>query len=81
MSSNLKVILSAVSIAALLASSALAKTAHNHAAPSLANVPADAHASVVGPNGSLVSVYAPSLPQQSHEMPGPNPDFQLGSEK
>ena len=81
MTSNLKVILSAVSVAALLASPALAKTANNHAAPSLVNVPADAHASVLGPNGSLVSVYAPNLPQQAHETAGPNPDFQLGSEK
>jgi hypothetical protein len=81
MTSNLKAILSAVGVAALLASPALAKTAHNHAAPSLANVPADAHASVVGPSRSAVTVYAPNVPQQAHETPGPNPDFQLGSEK
>ena len=81
MTSNLKVILSAAGVAALLASPALAKTVHNRPVPSLANVPADAHASVVSPNGSLVTVYGPNVPQPAHETPGPNPDFQLGSEK
>ena len=45
MTSNLKVIMSAVGVAALLASPALAKTEHHRTLPSLVNVPADAHAS------------------------------------
>jgi hypothetical protein len=82
MTSNLKVILSAVGVAALVTSPALAKShvRTNHVAP--AAVPADAHA-YVAPNGAhqLVTPYAPDLPQQPHETAGQNPDFQLGSEK
>ena len=48
----------------------------------LAAVPADARASVT-PNAwhPLVTPYAPDVPQQPHETPGQNPDFQLGGEK
>jgi hypothetical protein len=83
MTSNLKVILSAVGVAALVASPAMAKTErHHHAAPSLTSVPADVHAYASPYAGHpLVTPYAPDVPQQAHETPGPNPDFQLGSEK
>ena len=47
MKANLKVILSGVCVAALLASPAMAKTARHHrAAPSTIYVPNDAHGSV-----------------------------------
>ena len=82
MTSNLKMILSAVGVAALVASPALAKShaRTNHVAP--AAVPADAHAYVT-PNAphQLVTPYAPDLPQRPHETAGENPDFQLGGEK
>jgi hypothetical protein len=82
MTSNLKGILSAVGVAALLASPAVAKShvRTHHVAP--ATVPADAQAYapayVAHP---LVTPYAPNVQQPAHETPGPNPDFQLGSEK
>jgi hypothetical protein len=82
MTSNLKVILSAVGVAALVASPALAKShvRTNHVAP--AAVPAYGQA-VVTPNAGhpLVTPYAPNLPEPAHETVGPSPDFQLGSEK
>jgi hypothetical protein len=82
MTSNLKVILSAVGVAALVTSPALAKphVRTNHVAP--AAVPADAHAYVT-PNAGhpLVTPYAPDVLQRPHETAGENPDFQLGSEK
>jgi hypothetical protein len=82
MTSNLKVILSAVGVAALVISPALAKShvRTNHVAP--AAVPADAHGYVT-PNAGhpLVTPYAPDLPQSAHETAGQSPDFQLGSEK
>ena len=81
MTSNLKVILSAVGVAALVASPAMAKS-HARAQYVGPAVPADAHA-YVSPYGQhpLVTPYAPNLPQPAHETAGPNPDFQLGSEK
>jgi len=82
MTSNLKVILSAVGVAALVASPALAKShvRTNHVAP--AAVPAYGQATVTPNAGhSLVTPYAPNLPQQPHETSGQSPDFQLGSEK
>ncbi len=86
MTSNLKVILSAAGVAALLASPAMAGTArHHHAAP-LTSVPSDARGAAVpyvGPYGRqpLVTPYGANLPEQPHETPGPAPDFQLGGEK
>jgi hypothetical protein len=85
MTSNLKVILSAVGVAALVASPAMAKS---HAQTNQV-VPADARgaatpyaASVATPYaGRVVTPYAPNLPERSHEMPGPAADFQLGGEK
>jgi hypothetical protein len=83
MTSNLKVILSAVGVAALVASPALAKShvRTNYVAP--AAVPADAQAYVT-PNAGrhpLVTLYAPDVPQPAHETASQSPDFQLGSEK
>jgi hypothetical protein len=80
MTSNLKVILSAVGVAALLASPALAKTQrHEQTAPSLANVPGDAHASA-NFNASAVTVYSPDVKVQAHPTSSLNPDFQLSTE-
>ena len=83
MTSNLKVILSAVGVAALVASPALAKShvRTSHVAP--AAVPAYGQATAVTPNAGhpLVTPYAPDLPQRPHETAGQSPDFQLGSEK
>ena len=79
MRSNLKVTLSALTLAALAASPAMA-TSHvraNHFAP------ADARASAATPYVApqLVTPYGATLPEHPHEMPGPAPDFQLGGEK
>ena len=81
MTSNLKVILSAVGFAALVTSPALAKShvRTSHVAP--VAFPADAHAYVTPKAGHpVVTPYAPDLPQQPHETAGQNPDFQLGGE-
>jgi len=73
MTSNLKVILSAVGVAALAASPAMAKShvRTHHVAPAYGQVYTTPY----------VTPYAPNLPQQAHEMPGQPPDFQLGGEK
>jgi hypothetical protein len=80
MTSNLKVILSAVGVAALVASPALAKSRTNQVAP--ASVPVYGQAAVT-PNAphQLVTPYAPDVPQRPHETAGENPDFQLGGER
>jgi hypothetical protein len=88
MTSNLKVMLSAVAVAAFAASPATANSyvRSNHF------VPADAHASAttpyvahqrVTPFGAqqLVTPYGADLRERPHEMPGPAADFQLGGEK
>jgi hypothetical protein len=85
MKSNMKVILSAVGVVALLASPALAKSHerhHHHAAPSLANIPADAQASVGGP-AFVVSPYSAETrtPVYAPRNNNLNPDFQLGGEQ
>ena len=83
MRTNLKVIMSAVGVAALLASPAMAKShARTHqAAPSIVNLPYDAHASVaLNRPAQAVTVYAPDLRVQPHENGGINPDFQLSHE-
>jgi hypothetical protein len=82
MTSNLKVILSAIGVVALVTSPALAKShvRTNHVAP--AAVPADARADVTpAARHPLVTPYAPDVPEPAHETAGPSPDFQLGSEK
>jgi hypothetical protein len=75
MRTNLKVILSAVGVAALLASPAMAKTArHQHAAPPTVYLPSNAHG-FVGPYGygpGEGGPYTPSAPFR----PGFNRDFQ-----
>jgi hypothetical protein len=74
MTSNLKLILSAVTVAALAASPAMA----NSQVRANRFVPADARASAATP---YVTPYGASLPEHAHEMPGQAPDFQLGGEK
>src|SRR5712671_7074654 len=74
MRTNLRVILSAVGVAALLASPAMAKS---HARTDQAAPPYDAHASVAPYRpAQAVTVYAPDVRVQPHEN-GINPDFQL----
>ncbi len=81
MTSNLKVVLSAAGVAALIASPAMAKHVRtNHVGPTAA--PAYGQSSATPYAGhQLVTPYGANLPQQAHEMPGQAPDFQLGSEK
>jgi hypothetical protein len=84
MTSNLKLILSAVGVAALLASPAMAKSRHD-VARSLANVPIDARAEAFAPAPSVAPVatqrvYAAEQPVPSHYR-DLNPDFQLGGER
>ena len=85
MTSNLKLILSAVGVAALLASPAMAKSRHD-VARSLANVPSDARAEAFAPAPSFTPptstqrVYAAEQPVPSHYR-DLNPDFQLGGEQ
>jgi hypothetical protein len=82
MRTNLKVILSAVGAAALLASPAMATShARGQAATSTVNAPYNARASVAPyAPAQAVTVYAPDLPVQPHENGGVNPDFQLSHE-
>jgi hypothetical protein len=82
MTSNLKVILSAVSVAALLASPAMAKShARTNEAPSIVNVPYDAHASVAPhTSAQAVTVYSPDVRVAPHQNGALNPDFQLSHE-
>ena len=78
---NLKAILSAVGVAALITPPVMAKTSRNQqAAPSLINVPVDAQASV-RPNAAAVTVYSPDVKVQAHPISSLNPDFQLGADK
>ena len=76
MNTNMKVILSALGVAALLASPAMAKTLpQRHVAPSAVYIPNDARASVA-PYGTFEGgPYTPSQPAPTH---GVNPDFQSG---
>jgi hypothetical protein len=79
MTSNLKMMLSAVAVAALAASPAMANS-HVRANPF---VPADARASAATPyvDHQFVTPYGAALQESAHERPGPAPDFQLGGEK
>jgi hypothetical protein len=78
MTTNLKLILSAVGVAALLASPAMAKSRHH----ALANVPSDVRAETYAPAPSYAPaasgqrVYAPDLPLPAHHSDF-NPDFQI----
>jgi hypothetical protein len=84
MTSNLKLILSAVGVAALLASPAMAKAhARNHAAAikTLQNVPADTRAESYTPStGWTQKVYSAEAPVPAHHG-SINPDFQLGGDR
>jgi hypothetical protein len=83
MKSNLKVILAAAGVAALLASPAMAKshTRSHDVARALAHVPADTRGAVdsyaPAPATSAQHVYAPELPV-APQLRLLNPDFQLG---
>jgi hypothetical protein len=83
MTSNLKVMLSALGVAALLASPAMAKShvrAHR-ATPSTVTVPYDARASVLPyASAPAVTVYGAELPTQPHRNGGLAPDFQTNRE-
>ena len=77
MRTNLKVILSAVSAAALLASPAMAKTMrYGHAAPSTLFIPSDARGSVAPFAANEGGPYTPSMPTPKY---GVNRDFQNAS--
>jgi hypothetical protein len=73
MRTSLKVILSAVGVAALLASPAMAKTVRSHA--SIKYIPSDARGSVA-PLVNEGGPYSPSIPTLPY---GGNRDFQNGS--
>ena len=77
MKTNMKLILSAIGVAALLASPAMAKTVkHRNAAPSVEYIPGDVRASVAPYGGTFEGgPYTPSQPQPRF---GVNPDFQSG---
>jgi hypothetical protein len=63
MKANLKVVLSSVGVAALLASPAMAKTVRHHkAAPSAIYVPSDARGSVARYGFNEGGPYTPSIP-------------------
>jgi hypothetical protein len=77
MRTNLKLILSAVGVAALLASPAMAKTVrHHHAAPSTVYIPSEARASVAPYGAFEGGPYTPSMPTPSY---GESRDFQNGN--
>ncbi len=76
MRTNLKVILSAASVIALLASPAMAKTVRHHVSPSVVYVPNDARGAVGGYGIRGYGPYTPNIPSPPHGYSG---DFQDGS--
>jgi hypothetical protein len=80
MTPNLKVILCAVGVAALIASPAMANSRAHTDQMAPADVRGAATPYAYAPH-QLVTPYASSLPEQPHEMPGPSRDFQLGSQR
>jgi hypothetical protein len=81
MTPNLKVILSAAGVAALVASPALAKShVRTHylapAVPAYGQVYTTPYA-----ERQVVAPYGADTPTAPHEMPGPSHHFQLGGEK
>jgi hypothetical protein len=79
MNTNLKMILSAVGVAALIASPAMAKSRHQQTAPSLVNVPADARASTdtyVAPR-TVEQPYSADARVAPHQNSDLSNDFQL----
>lgn len=83
MKTNLKAVLSAVAVAALLASPAMARShvRTHQAAPAFVNVPYDARASV-RPYAAppAVTVYGADLPSLPYRNGNLAPDFQLNRE-
>ena len=77
MTTNLKVILSAIGVAALLASPAMAKNVRHHVAPSTIYVPSDARSSVAPYGATEGGPYTPSGPASAYSPA--NRDFQDGS--
>lgn len=83
MTSNLKVILSAAGVAALVASPAMAKShvrAH-HLAPAGVPVYGQVYTTPPYAAGRVVTPYGANTPEPAHDMPGQSHDFQLGGEK
>jgi hypothetical protein len=76
MRTNLKVLLSAVGVAAALTSPVMAKTVRHHVAPSTVYIPSDARASVA-PYGTREG--GPYTPSSRAPAYGVNPDFQNGN--
>jgi hypothetical protein len=77
MTSYLKMIVPVAATAALLASPALAKTAHHHAASPRAAATVDEHAFTVQPAPhAFVTPYGADLPQRPYTS-SVNPDFQV----
>lgn len=76
MSMNLKAILSAAGVVALVASPAMAKNVRHHAKPSLVYIPNDVRGSVSGYGVGEGGPYTPSLPTPAY---GVSRDFQDGS--
>jgi hypothetical protein len=77
MRTNLKAILSAVGVATLLASPAMANTVRqHHAAPSTIYIPSDARGAVAPYRANEGGPYTPSMPTPAY---GVNRDFQNGS--
>jgi hypothetical protein len=73
---NVKVMLSAVGVAALLASPAVAKTAHRQGTSTQVVVPAERA------NVPAVSPYGADVPQPAHKpINGLNPDFQINPDR
>lgn len=77
MRTNVKTILSAIGVAALVASPVMAKTARpHHATSSSVYIPNNARASVAPYGVNEGGPYTPSMPAPAH---GLNPDFQGGN--
>jgi len=72
---NMKMILTAAGVAALVASPAMAKTLHHHVTHTA--TPADTRAAT----HQFITPYGADLPQPAHRVNGLNPDFQIGAEK
>jgi len=81
MTTNLKLALSALGVAALVASPAMAKShvRTHQAAPAFVNVPYDARAAVQS-YAPAVTVYGADLPTQPYRFGGQSRDFQLSRE-
>ena len=82
MTSNLKLVLSAVGVVALVASPAMAKPRNHDAIRALQNVPADTRAAVdtYAPSSTYQKVYGADLAVPAHHG-SINPDFQLGADR